>query len=302
MVSELLKKYIWLVQTFVRAGERGLTLQELSDRWEDRFGTVYARRTFNNHRESIEELFGIRIECNRSTNRYFIPDTEDVSDEKAASAWIINTFTINEMLSLSKERLSGRVSVEDIPSGQRYLTEILESMTENSELKIAYQKYTSENASEYTLRPYALKESARRWYLVAFCIERDSIRVYGLDRIVSLEQTGTRFRMPEDFDVDAIFATNFGVYLSSGKPEKIIFTASRKEARYLEDLPIHPSQKKIGNDGEKIVFSIFVRPNESLIMELERLGSRIEVLEPLSIRERLADDAARTLSQYRQDR
>ena len=30
MVSELLQKYIWLVQTFIRAGEKGLTLQEIS--------------------------------------------------------------------------------------------------------------------------------------------------------------------------------------------------------------------------------------------------------------------------------
>ena len=143
MVSELLKKYIWLVQTFVRAGERGLTLQELAGRWELRFGGDYPRRTFNNHREAIDELFNIRIECDRGTNRYYIAGTADVQDETAAAAWIINTFTVNELLSLSKERLSGRVSVEDIPSGQRFLTSVLEAMTEDSELKISYRKYSS---------------------------------------------------------------------------------------------------------------------------------------------------------------
>lgn len=292
MVQELLKKYIWLVQTLIRAGDRGLTLEELDRRWESRFGTNYARRTFNNHREAIEELFDIRIRCERSTNRYFISGAADIEDGDAAAAWLINTFTVNEMLSLSRERLSGRVSVEDIPSGQRYLTAIIGAMTENSELKIAYRKYTSDEVSEYTLQPYAVKESARRWYLVAWCHEREAVRVYGLDRIVNLEHTGRQFRMPQDFDVDALFATNFGVYLSSERPVEIVFKASVKEAGYLRDLPIHPSQKETGNDGERITFSIFVRPNESLLMELFRLGSRIEVVSPDPIREKLMSEAS----------
>lgn len=292
MVQELLKKYIWLVQTLIRAGDRGLTLEELDRRWESRFGTGYARRTFNNHREAVEELFDIRIRCNRSTSRYFISGAAGMEDSDASAAWLINTFTVNEMLSLSRERLSGRVSVEDIPSGQRYLTAIIGAMTENSELKIAYRKYTSDEVSEYTLRPYAVKESARRWYLVAWCHEREAVRVYGLDRIVNLEHTGRQFRMPQDFDVDALFATNFGVYLSSERPVEIVFKASVKEAGYLRDLPIHPSQKETGNDGERITFSIFVRPNESLLMELFRLGSRIEVVSPDPIREKLMSEAS----------
>ena len=122
MVTELLQKYIWLVQTFIRAGQNGLSLNEIEERWEDRFDTPYSRRTFNNHREAVEEVFGIRIDCNRSTNRYFVEYSEDVADENAESAWLINTFTVNNILSLGKQRLSGRVSVEDIPSGHLYLT------------------------------------------------------------------------------------------------------------------------------------------------------------------------------------
>ena len=103
MVTELLQKYIWLVQTFIRAGEHGLSLEYITDKWEMRFDSDYSRRTFNNHRAAVEEVFGITIECNRSTNRYFIRYTEDVSDENAENAWLINSFTVNNMLRLSKE-------------------------------------------------------------------------------------------------------------------------------------------------------------------------------------------------------
>lgn len=298
MVTELLQKYIWLIQTFIRAGQRGLDLKELSVRWANRFGSPYARRSFNNHREAIEEIFNIRIECDRSTKKYFIRYSDDVSDENAASAWLVNTFTVNNMLSLGKERLSGRVSVEDIPSGHKYLAEVMDAMLENREIVIGYRKYTGSDISEYTLRPYAVKENLRRWYIVAFCIERQQLRVYGMDRITEMKSTENRFSMPHGFDVDALFATSFGVYLPSGKPEEIIFRTSGKEARYISDLPLHRSQKIISSDGDSVTFSIFACPDESLVMELFRLSPRIEVLSPEDIRQEIARRAAGTLEIY----
>ncbi len=298
MVTELLQKYIWLVQTFIRAGERGLSLNEISDRWENRFDSPYSRRTFNNHREAIDEVFGIRIECNRSSNRYFVRGSEDVSDENAESAWLINTFTVNNMLSLGKERLSGRVAVEDIPSGHRHLTSVMEAMTESREIIIEYQKYTSEEASTYTLRPYAVKEFAKRWYIIGYCIERDDLRVYGLDRVRSLEVTEKTFRMPSGFDVEETFATSFGIYIPEGPGQTITFRTSPTEARFLRDLPIHPSQQETASDDDSVTFSIFVYPNRALIMEFCKYGSRIEVLSPAPLRRQVAAELHKASELY----
>ena len=290
MVTELLQKYIWLVQTFIRAGENGLDLGEIIDRWERRFDSEYSRRTFNNHRAAIEEVFGIVIECNRSTNRYFVRYTDDISDEHAENAWLINTFTVNNMLRLGKERLSGRVSVEDIPSGHMHLTAIMEAMTEGQKVKISYHKYTSSAAEELTLRPYAVKEFAKRWYLVAYCEERDALRVYGLDRIKKLDVTDETFKMPKGFDVDETFATSFGTYLPEGKAQLITFRTSKTEARFLRDLPIHGSQEEIAStDKDHVTFTIFVCPNKSLVMEFCKLGNRVEVLSPKEVRDAVAE-------------
>lgn len=290
MVTELLQKYIWLVNTFVRAGADGLDLTEISERWENRFDSPYSRRTFNNHREAIEDVFGIRIGCNRSTNRYFIEYSDDVSDENAESAWLINTFTVNNMLALGKERLSGRVSVEDIPSGHRHLTTIMEAMTENHELVIDYCKYTSSDASSYTVRPYAVKEFAKRWYMIGWCIERDGLRVYGMDRITGLKVTGRSFRMPKKFDIDELFATSFGIYIPENRAETITFRVPETEARFIRDLPLHPSQKEISHKNGYVTFEIFVCPNKALIMEFCKYGSRIEILSPEHLRAEVAQE------------
>ena len=290
MVTELLQKYIWLVQTFVRAGKTGLSLGEIEDRWESRFDLPYSRRTFNNHREAVEEVFGIKIECNRSTNRYFIDYSEDVSDENAESAWLINTFTVNSMLSLGKQRLSGRVSVEDIPSGHLYLTGIMEAMTEGVEIEIEYQKYTASSAETLTLHPYAVKEFAKRWYLIAYCVERDGIRVYGLDRVRKLNTTSRGFKMIKGFDVEELFATSFGIYLPEGKARIITFKVSEKDARFLRDLPLHKSQEELEHKDGYVTFNIFVCPDKNMIMEFCKYGSQIEVLSPADVRESVAQE------------
>ena len=298
MVTELLQKYIWLVQTFIRAGEKGLSLEEISYKWEDRFDSPYSRRTFNNHREAVEDVFGIRIDCNRSTNKYYIEYSEDISDEDAERAWLINTFTVNNMLSLGKERLSGRVSVEDIPSGHKHLTSVMEAMTEGHIIRISYLKYTSSKADIYTLRPYAVKEFAKRWYIVGYCMEREALRVYGLDRVHSLDILEDSFEMEKGFDVDELFATSFGIYLPEEAARTITFRTSATEAKYLRDLPIHSSQKEVSSDGDSVVFSIFVCPNRNLIMEFCKYGDKMEILSPESIRNEVAAQLTRAAALY----
>lgn len=298
MVTELLQKYIWLIQTFIRAGGHGLSLDEVARKWERRFGSAYSRRTFNNHRNAIPEVFGIEIECNRSTNRYFIRYTEDVSDENAENAWLINTFTVNNALQLGKERLSGRVSVEDIPSGHIHLTSVMEAMVDNLEIVIEYHKYTSKEAERLTLRPYAVKEFAKRWYIVAYCMERNALRVYGLDRVKRLEVTDKVFTMPQDFDVDDIFANSFGIYIPEGKAEVIKFRVPEAEARFIRDLPLHKSQEEVGNIDGMVTFSLYVCPDRNLIMEFCKHGSRLEVLSPEALRYEVRNQLSAAVSLY----
>ena len=298
MVTELLQKYIWLVQTFIRAGEHGLSLEEIIDKWEIRFDSDYSRRTFNNHRAAVEEVFGIVIGCNRSTNRYFIKSGEDISDESAENAWLINSFTVNNMLRLSKEKLQGRVSVEDIPSGHMFLTEVMEAMTENLEIVMEYHKYTSAESESLTIWPYAVKEFAKRWYIIAYCKEREGLRVYGLDRVKRMEVTGRQFRMKSGFDVDELFATSFGIYLPGGKGQTITFRCSEREAKFLRDLPLHSSQEEVRTDGDNVIFSIFVCPDKNLIMEICKHGSRIEVLSPAEVRNAVKEELTKALAQY----
>lgn len=288
-----------------------MTFKELNEKYSRRFGQAYSRRTFNNHRLAVADLFGIDIDCDRSTNRYFIPYSGDVLDNNESIGWLVNTFTVNSLLSLGKERLSGRVSVEEIPSGQKYLTAIMQAMEDGKELEIVYGKYSSDSSETLHVQPFAIKEHEKRWYLVAFCHERagadrrnDDInawRVYGLDRITSLQVTDVSFRMPKDFDVDGIFSQSYGIYFPKAgqKPVTIRFKVTDEEARYLRDLPIHRSQvEENAAKGDGRIFRIRVIPNRNLTMEFCRHAGRLEVIEPEEVRLSVKEELEKAYKQY----
>lgn len=296
MVPELVEKYIFLVQTFVEAGETGLSLLQLQRKWENRYGVPYARRSFLNHRAAVEEVFGIVITCDRSTNLYRIDQSESAVDKREAVEYLINTFTVNSLLTLSKERLSGRVSVEDVPSGQKFLIPVMQAMLDNAVLTILYKKYQSTETDRRTIHPYAVREFEKRWYIVAYSEEAGQLRTYAMDRIRSVERTEARFTLPKGFNVEDVFQASYGIYLpeEGQKPVLVKIRATEREAAYLRDLPLHPSQTALPGN----VFALRVIPNPGFVMELLRHGNRLEVLEPESLRETVKEELKKALDIY----
>jgi len=308
MVQELIGKYIWLIQTLSGAGDSGLSFCDIQDRWYDRYECEYARRSFNNHRIAIFDIFGIDIACDRRTNRYYIADMGSLNDSKDMTHWLIDSFTVSNLVQEGKRKLAGRISIENLPSGNSMLAPIMEAMLTENAVHISYLKYGSNQSEDLDVDPYAIKEFARRWYLIGFCRQRNALRVYGTDRIQSVEITEMDFDLPRNFDVERLFEGSFGIYIPDGHPEEIVFRTDIKQSGYLRDLPLHRSQRQfsskeveaLGLDPyDNAVFSIRVCPGKDLLMELCRFGSNLEVLSPAPLRERmknLLSDAAKMYS------
>lgn len=295
MVAELIDKYVFLLQTFTEAGGRGLLLEEISSRWKSRYGEAYPRRSFINHRKAVEDIFGIVITCDRSTNRYYIDAADSAMDKREAVEYLINTFTVNSLLTLGKERLSGRVAVEDVPSGARWLTTVMQAMLDGECLRIGYRKYLSDETESRDIRPYAVKEFEKRWYIVAYSEQAQGLRTYAMDRVISLERNGKQFKMPIGFNVDELFEGSYGIYLPEDeKPVLVRLRATEREAAYLRDLPLHPSQMEL-DDG---LFAFRLVPNPNFVMELCKRGEGLTVLEPESLRNKVMETLKSALKAY----
>lgn len=85
----VLKKYTWLVGTLMRTGDKGLTLEQIGDRWnvteELHEEGAFVRRSFHRHRSEIMDLFGIEIECYVDGGQYRYRLTDEPSLVDAAA-------------------------------------------------------------------------------------------------------------------------------------------------------------------------------------------------------------------------
>ena len=93
--------------------------------------------------------------------------------------------------------------------------------------------------------------------------------------------------MPREFKVDEMFEASYGIYPPEDEPPVLVTVRTTpREAAYLKDLPIHPSQVYLGEDSDgRSLFVFRVIPNPDLVMELCKRGSRLEVGSPEALRQ-----------------
>ncbi len=297
--TPLLNRYIWLVDTIYGAGS--IPFEEIDERWQrscfNKTGEALPERTFYRHRNAIQRIFGIEIKCNRHNGMYYISNTDDI-EEDGMRKWMINTFAVSNLINESRQ-LRDRIVYEEVPSGQRFLTTILEAMREGVVLNIEYKGFDRERSSTFEVEPYSVKIFRQRWYLLARSEAYDALRVYALDRMESVEITEREFVLPEEFDARDFFADNFGIMVGERQPvERVEILIANSQSNYLRTLPLHASQREIGGEGEGTVFEFKLRPTFDFEQELRRYGADLEVRKPEWLREKFATEAAKTAGRY----
>ena len=148
MTKELIRKYIWLIDTVNQAGFEGITFSTIRDKWKRNDllsgGEDYPKRSFHNHVAAVHELFGIEIACHKSTNSYYIANSGDLKDSSGFKGWLLDALSLNSQLEESSQ-LKDRILLEENPSGREFLPTILEAMRDNKMLTFSYKPYWVED-------------------------------------------------------------------------------------------------------------------------------------------------------------
>lgn len=294
----LFKEYIWLVNTIYQAGK--ISLAKINEKWlrtEMSGGVEIARTTFNRHKDAIEDIFGIIIDCDKKDGfKYYIAN-KSVLREDSIQNWMLSSMTVHtavqEGISLHK-----RILLEEIPSGYKYLQPILEAMKSNHCISFTYQKYNDAEAKTYPVaEPYCLKLYKQRWYLLTRI--NLQFRTFSLDRIKSLDISTETFQLDKGFHAEAYFHDYYGVYCDEKTPpQKVIIRASKEERPYLRDLPLHHSQEEINVTAEYSDFSYFLSPSDDFIGEILRKKNRLYVMSPKELRDKVLQCVKEMVNNY----
>ena len=271
-----------MVNTICRA--KRISLAEINEKWqrtEMSEGMPLSRTTFNRHKDAIEDIFGIYIDCDRKDGyRYYIGN-EEVLRENSVQNWMLSTLTVNNLISESMS-IQNRIVLENIPSEGEHLERVILAMKENKRITIRYKRYQSQEARTFMLSPYCIKLFRQRWYLLGQ-FEDGGFAMFSFDRMEDVAVTEQTFKMDKDFDASEFFGECYGVVIGDGsKPVRVVLRAFGMERFYLRDLPLHHTQKELQCDEKQDFadFELFLRPTTDFKGQLLSRGAWLKVLEP----------------------
>lgn len=204
MAAHLFRRYIWLLD---QVSMGGMTYEKISYRWEkstlnDRPGEPLPKRTMHNHIAAIEEMFGIRIRCQRQGGYIYVlegADGEKLSDTQEV---LLTQLRLSNTIS-SNTRLSPRIILDKYVA-YRYLNPLLMAMDESQRVKICYWRIgdSRDKRSEFTFEPYFLKQFLKEWFVVGRVADDNTTRILLFDHIRKVESLDEYYTYPESFDIN----------------------------------------------------------------------------------------------------
>lgn len=297
MAKNYFKSYIWLLETLQSRGP--LTLAQIRQLWRrsavNELGSDLPARTFANHIGAISDIFGIEIVCDRRDNTYSIVNEEDM-DGTGIRSWMLDALSLNSLLNESAG-MKDRIFFENVPSSHQFLTTVIQAIRDNRKLKVRYKGYRMDEERTFELEPYFIREFKRRWYLYG---HKDfKPHMYALDRMLEVEIMPDTFKVPDGLDAKAWFQSLYGVRkYDDMKSQQVLLKVYGKQVRYFRSLPLHSSQEEVETHRDHSVFAYNLAPDYDFKQDILSFGDSIEVLDPVSLRNTIAETVKMLNSKY----
>lgn len=286
------------------------TYKQLEHYWEKSEmnieGQKLSQRTLQRDIPIIAEVYRVSIKCNRSNQEYQIID-----EAEAFSQNLLEAFDVYHALQNYYGKLSESILFDKrIPQGTQYLSPLLDAIEKQKQIEIHYHKFWgSKEVQIRTIEPYLLKESQRRWYVLALDIDKKLLRVFGLDRIKSIEDMGIKRMYNPPKEIEHFFDDSFGVWVDNDrtKAEKVILSFKKQEsdsffipnpAEYLRAMPLHRSQVFIKDTPEEIILSLKVKITPDFVKEILSYGAYVRVIEPQHLADHIKTEIKNALQLY----
>lgn len=175
---------------------------------------------------------------------------------------------------------------------------MFEAIQQKKEVKFKHVHFQKNNTIKtYLFKPYALKEYQNRWYVVGET--EKGYRTFSLDRISDLNITANSIDVKLDRIVEELNNV-VGVSFNDEtiKPQIIKLRIDNSQKEYIKTTPIFVNQEIITEETSFFILKMFVGNTVELRQQILKYGSRIEVLEPLKLRDQIANEIKDMVNVY----
>jgi len=284
-----LKKCLYIIDLLRRRGP--MTLNEINKSF--RYSPLYDKniepRTFARYKDFIALNFPYYIEFNNRTKKYeLFRDDPLYGEDHSLYDYLLSAYHIQSLSELAIKH-QDKIVITEAPTGVENVHIILEAIDKQRGIECSYYSFTKDTVKEQTIIPYFLKTWEQRWYLVGEPANRHhKPAVYALERMDDIRLTDEIMHPSEDIAPEEYFDGSFGVNHSDDqKPETLRIKVYGSQVAYIRTLPIHDSQKEIETTEEWSIFEYRLVPCFNLYQELLWHRERLEVLEPLYVRDEM---------------
>jgi predicted DNA-binding transcriptional regulator YafY len=197
------------------------------------------------------------------------------------------------------EKIAVKVDMYANYAGKAASFNVLETaVRKRLRIRVRYFSLSGGKVETREIDPYSLLFRRHAWYLIGFCHLRGQLRTFRVERIRSLSLTGEHFIRPADFSLEEHLKNAWEIYTSGEVVEVKVLFDSRLAPLLLEGRR-HPSQRIERLADGRVVFSAKVAGTEEIKHWVLRFGAQAEVLEPLSLRQEMAQEIERMGRSYR---
>ena len=279
-----IKRYLQILQLIEKS--KLATSAEMLDKIIET-GIKISDRQLKRDIESLRTEFGLDIHYSVSKRGYFL-DNEDLTFPYFLKLLEFSQ-NIDLLTSYLKEgsNISEYIEFEDYNTfkGLQYIREIAFFIKDGLEVRLKYKRFDAKTEKEYNFQPYLLREYLNRWYVIGLLAETDEIRTFGLDRIVSLHNSGQKFKKCKSNNIVSLFRNVIGINASENDiVEDIELVCKPFQGNLLKTLPLHNSQKVIIETPDEIVFSYKLVVNFELKQRLLMISTQSKVTKPVSLK------------------
>jgi len=180
------------------------------------------------------------------------------------------------------------------------LDQLLMGLEEHKVVEITYRSLQATEPVTYPIHPYAFIQHRSALYVIGHSPSHGENRIFKVNRIEAANKTVFAFEMPEDFDLKAVMASAFGVYVGQDEINvRVRFQPA--VARYIEESTWHPSQKLTRQRDGSVLAEFQLSDSREFKAWVMSFGRQAEVLEPQSLRQEIAEELLRAYEHYASD-
>jgi predicted DNA-binding transcriptional regulator YafY len=177
------------------------------------------------------------------------------------------------------------------------------AILESRKVRIRYST-SSRGGAESTrvVHPYHILPFVRSWHLVAHCESRDKALTFKVDRIRKAELLNEQFEIPYDFSLDEHIGDAWGVMSGQAAEATEVELLFEPEAgRWVSEEQWHKSQRAEFLPDGSVRFLLHLPITPDFVSWVLYYGSRVEVVGPAELRDRVAEEHQRAARRYRVD-